>query len=86
MVVLLSTKLIYFTENTEVIKVPEKLDDFLLSLFKTLDKQKSKDDRKTGEKKVRIYIFLPLGRYYFYLLSPLFTFNKVVQKYLVGTY
>lgn len=56
MLILLSIKLIYFTENTEVIKVPEKLDDFLLSLFKTLDRQKSKDDRKTGEKKVRIKI------------------------------
>lgn len=66
LLVLLSTKLIYFTENTEVIKVPEKLDDFLSSLFKTLDKQKSKDDRKTGEKKVRIYIFLPLNIIFIY--------------------
>jgi len=41
-------------ENTEVIKPPEKVDDFLLSLFKALDRQKSKDERKTVEKKVII--------------------------------
>lgn len=43
-----------FTENTEVIKPSEKVDDFLLSLFKALYRQKSKDDRKVVEKKVTI--------------------------------
>lgn len=33
-------------------KGPEKVDDFLSSLFKALDRQKSKDDRKSVEKKV----------------------------------
>lgn len=42
----------YFIDNTEDIKTPEKVDDFLLSLFKALDRQKSKDDRKSVEKKV----------------------------------
>lgn len=54
-------KNIYFIESTEVIKVPEKVDDFLLSLFKALDRQKSKDDRKSAEKKVNT-IFLSYTR------------------------
>lgn len=45
---------INFTENTESTRGPEKVDDFLLSLFKALDRQKSKDDRKSVEKKVII--------------------------------
>lgn len=49
---------INFTDNTEVIKGPEKVDDFLLSLFKALDRQKAKDDRKSVEKKVIIHTFL----------------------------
>lgn len=44
-----------FTENTEANKGLEKMDDFLSSLFKALDRQKSKDDRKTIEKKVIIF-------------------------------
>lgn len=47
---------IHVTENTEAIKPPEKVDDFLLSLFKALDRQKSKDDRKIVEKKVTILL------------------------------
>lgn len=55
---------INFTENTEAVKVPEKVDDFLLSLFKSLDRQKSKDDRKSVEKKVIISkYYLELLRY-----------------------
>lgn len=50
--------LIIFTENIEGVKGPEKMDDFLSSLFKALDRQKSKDDRKTVEKKVTIFFFL----------------------------
>lgn len=48
---------IHFTENTEAIKGLEKMDDFLSSLFKALDRQKSKDDRKTVEKKVIHFSF-----------------------------
>jgi len=44
------------TENTEVIKPPEQVDDFLSSLFKALYRQKSKDDRKIVEKKVTIFL------------------------------
>jgi hypothetical protein len=51
-------KNIHFTENTEVIKGPEKVDEFLLSLFKALDRQKSKDDRKSVEKKVGFFFML----------------------------
>ncbi|VVC24910.1 UPF3 domain,RNA recognition motif domain [Cinara cedri] len=39
-------------ENAQTLKAPEKVDDFLSSLFKSLDRQKSKDDRKSIEKKV----------------------------------
>jgi len=46
---------LHVTENTETIKPHEKVDDFLLSLFKALDRQKSKDDRKIVEKKVTIF-------------------------------
>lgn len=45
---------IQFLENTETLKTQEKVDEFLSSLFKSLDRQKSKDDRKTVEKKVMI--------------------------------
>jgi len=45
----------HVTENTEAVKPPEKVDDFLLSLFKALERQKSKDDRKIVEKKVTIF-------------------------------
>lgn len=51
---------IHFTENTEAIKGLEKMDDFLSSLFKALDRQKSKDDRKIIEKKVIIFIMKQL--------------------------
>lgn len=46
-----------FTEGTdskEGTKGPEKVDDFLQSLFRSLDRQKSKDDRKSVERKVII--------------------------------
>lgn len=49
---------LHFTENTEVLKGPEKVDDFLLSLFKALDRQKSKDDRKSVEKKVCFFFHI----------------------------
>jgi len=46
-----------FTEGTdgkEGTKGPEKVDDILQSLFRSLDRQKSKDDRKSVERKVII--------------------------------
>ncbi|XP_060868705.1 regulator of nonsense transcripts 3B [Metopolophium dirhodum] len=64
-------------ENTEVIKPPEKVDDFLLSLFKALDRQKSKDDRKIVEKKVVVRRLPPTMTEERFLneVSPLPEFN-----------
>ncbi|XP_050440710.1 regulator of nonsense transcripts 3A [Adelges cooleyi] len=39
-------------ESNKAMKGPEKVDEFLLSLFKSLEKQKSKEDRRSIEKKV----------------------------------
>ncbi|XP_025422996.1 regulator of nonsense transcripts 3B [Sipha flava] len=64
-------------ENTEVIKGPEKVDEFLLSLFKALDRQKSKDDRKSVEKKVIVRRLPPTMTEERFLneVSPLPEFN-----------
>jgi len=66
-------------ENTEVIKPPEKVDDFLLSLFKALDRQKSKDERKTVEKKVVVRRLPPTMTEERFLneVSPLPEFNYI---------
>lgn len=64
-------------ENAEVIKPSEKIDDFLLSLFKALDRQKSKDDRKIVEKKVVVRRLPPTMTEERFLneVSPLPEFN-----------
>lgn len=71
---------LHLTETTEVIKGPEKVDDFLLSLFKALDKQKSKDDRKSVEKKVCYFFLHVVIVYKTPLLNPSILISKIYYR------
>jgi len=69
------------TENTEIKKGPEKVDDFLFSLFKSLERQKSKDDRKTVDKKVIVFLVLNITDILYSLVKNVLKTVQTTHKY-----